>query len=64
MKILAGKVKVPARPGLGIEVDPAALECAHALYRQHGLNARDDAAAMQYLIPGWTFDAKRPCLVR
>jgi len=29
-----------------------------------GLNARDDAVAMQYLIPNWTFDNKRPCLVR
>ena len=30
----------------------------------HGLGARDDAAAMQYLIPDWTFDPKRPALVR
>ena len=40
------------------------LEKAHALYREHGLGARDDAIAMQYLIPNWTFDNKRPCLVR
>ena len=40
------------------------IEQAHALYQQHGLGARDDAAAMQYLIPGWKFDNKRPCLVR
>jgi len=39
-------------------------EAAHRLYQQHGLGARDDAIAMQYLIPGWTFDDKRPCLVR
>ena len=25
---------------------------------------RDDAIAMQFLIPGWRFDDKRPCLVR
>ena len=31
---------------------------------QHGLGARDDAIAMQSLLPGWTFDPKRPCLVR
>ena len=31
---------------------------------QHGLGARDDAMAMQFLIPGWKFDNKRPCLVR
>jgi len=39
-------------------------EAAHRLCQQHGLGARDDAIAMQYLIPGWTFDDKRPCLVR
>ncbi len=37
---------------------------AHQLYLQHGLGARNDAMAMQYLIPGWKFDHKRPCLVR
>ena len=52
------------RPGLGIEIDMAEIEKAHALYQEHGLGARDDAAAMQFLIPGWTFDNKRPCLVR
>ena len=44
--------------------DRAAIEAANALYRKHGLGARDDALAMQFLIPGWTFDDKRPCLVR
>ena len=34
------------------------------LYRQHGLGARDDAQAMQFLVPGWRFDPKRPCMVR
>jgi len=52
------------RPGLGIEPDIDRIEAAHALYREKGLGARDDAAAMQFLIPGWTFDNKRPCLVR
>ena len=28
------------------------------------LGARDDAVAMQYLLRGWRFDPKRPCLVR
>ena len=37
---------------------------AHQRYLQHGLGARDDAQAMQYLIAGWRFDAKRPALVR
>jgi glucarate dehydratase len=64
LQIRGGLVEVPRRPGLGVELDPAEVEKAHALYRQHGLGARDDAIAMQYLIPGWTFDPKRPCLVR
>ena len=42
----------------------AEVEKAHALYKAEALGARDDAAAMQYLIPGWTFDNKRPALVR
>jgi glucarate dehydratase len=64
LRIKAGRIAVPDRPGLGIEIDRAAIDAAHALYKQHGLGARDDAVAMQYLIPGWTFDDKRPCLVR
>jgi glucarate dehydratase len=59
-----GHVAVPERPGLGIEIDLDALDAAHALYRSHGLGARDDAVAMQYLIDGWRFDNKRPALVR
>jgi len=64
LKIVGGCVSVPERPGLGIEVDLDALERANALYGKHGLGARDDAAAMQFLIPNWRFDAKRACLVR
>ena len=64
LKIRGGRITVPDRPGLGIEIDRAALDAAHALYRQHGLGARDDAIAMQFLVPDWTFDDKRPCLVR
>ncbi|MET1033956.1 MAG: enolase C-terminal domain-like protein [Arthrobacter sp.] len=59
-----GEVKVPARAGLGVELDRAKLDAAHRLYLEHGLGARDDAAAMQYLVDGWEFDPKRPCLVR
>ena len=63
-EIVEGQVAVPERGGLGIELDEEALAEAHALYLEHGLGSRDDAVAMQYLIPGWTFDNKRPCLVR
>ncbi len=64
LAIDGGMVMVPDRPGLGIEIDLDQIEKAHALYKSHGLGARDDAMAMQYLIPGWTFDNKKPCLVR
>ncbi|MFC5273410.1 enolase C-terminal domain-like protein [Brachybacterium sacelli] len=62
--ISGGEIAVPQRPGLGVELDRDHLAAAHALHREHGLGARDDAAAMQYLVPGWVFDPKRPCLVR
>ncbi|MEY4417553.1 MAG: glucarate dehydratase [Pseudomonadota bacterium] len=64
LKIVGGHVQVPKKPGLGVELDMVEVEKAHQLYLQHGLGARDDAMAMQYLIPGWTFDNKKPCLVR
>ena len=64
LQIRDGYVDVPAKPGLGIELDMDAVQKAHALYLQHGLGARDDAVAMQCLIPGWTFNNKRPCMVR
>jgi glucarate dehydratase len=64
LKIRDGKLKVPQKPGLGIELDPAKLEEAHKLYKSLDVGQRDDAMAMQYLIPGWRFDAKKPSLVR
>jgi glucarate dehydratase len=64
LRIANGHIKVPDAPGLGVEIDMDRIAAAHALYKQHGLGARDDAAAMQFLMPGWTFDNKRPCLVR
>lgn len=64
LRIEGGFVKVPTRGGLGVELDMDEVKKAHALYLKHGLGARDDAQAMQYLIPGWRFDNKRPCMVR
>jgi glucarate dehydratase len=64
LRIEGGHVQVPTKPGLGVELDMAEVEKAHQLYKQHGLGARDDAVAMQYLIPGWRFDPKRPALQR
>jgi glucarate dehydratase len=64
LKIIGGKIAVPDSSGLGIQIDMAQIEAAHALYKKTGLGSRDDAAAMHFLIPGWKFDSKRPCLVR
>jgi len=64
LQIQNGYIELPQRGGLGIELDMEAVERAHQLYLQHGLGARDDAMAMQYLVPNWTFDNKRPCMVR
>jgi glucarate dehydratase len=63
-KIIGGSVTVPDLPGLGVQADMAQIEKAHALYQQMNLGARNDGAAMQFLIPGWKFDPKRPCLIR
>ncbi|NYE22153.1 glucarate dehydratase [Pigmentiphaga litoralis] len=64
LQIRNGYIDLPDAPGLGVELDMDAVERAHQLYKQHGLGARDDAMAMQHLIPGWAFDNKMPCMVR
>jgi len=64
LKIVKGSVAVPQRPGLGIEIDMAQIDAAHRRYKSMGLGARDDSIAMQFLIPKWKFDPKRPSLVR
>ncbi|WP_165313714.1 glucarate dehydratase [Vibrio ziniensis] len=64
LKIQGGFITVPDKPGLGIEIDMAQVEKAHELYKNMGLGGRDDAIGMQYLVPNWKFDNKRPCLVR
>ena len=64
--IVDGQVTIPDRPGLGVEPDMDRILAAHESYRERiaGSGARDDAIGMQYLIPGWTFDPKKPALVR
>lgn len=63
-KIAGGMVQVPKKPGLGVEIDMMQIEKAHKLYNKIGKGARDDAMAMQYVIPGWKYDPKRPSMVR
>ncbi|MFX4228512.1 MAG: enolase C-terminal domain-like protein [Porticoccaceae bacterium] len=64
LKIREGKITVPQKPGLGIQIDQEKLLEANKLYKSLSLSGRDDAMAMQYLIPGWQFDSKKPALVR
>jgi len=64
LQIKNGKIEVPSAPGLGVDIDMEQIEKANKLYIDQKLGARDDSIGMQYLIPGWQFDNKRPCLVR
>ena len=64
LQISNGYIDVPTRAGLGVDLDWDALQAANALYQQHGLGARNDAMAMQYLMPGWTYNNKSPAMVR
>ncbi len=64
LRIEGGTVAVPERPGLGIEIDMERVMRAHELYKSLGSGARDDAMAMRYLVPGWTYDPKRPSFGR
>jgi glucarate dehydratase len=64
LPIVDGTVAVPQRPGLGIEIDMDQVRKAHELYKTLAGTARDDAAAMQFVIPGWCYDPKRPSMVR
>jgi glucarate dehydratase len=63
LKIEQGQVNVPTTPGLGVSLDMERVEQAHQLYLKHGLGSRDDASAMQFLIPGWRFNPKLPCML-
>ncbi len=64
LRIEGGRIRVPDAPGLGVRIDPVELQRAHEAYLRLGGGSRDDAAAMQFLVPGWRFDPKRPSLER
>lgn len=64
LQIVGGMVKVPTKPGLGVTLDIEEVEKAHQLYKQHALGSRDDASAMQFLVPDWKFDPKRAAFDR
>jgi glucarate dehydratase len=64
LRIRDGKIPVSDAPGFGLELDRDAVARAHELYKKLDSGDRNDAVAMQHLIPGWKFDSKRPCMVR
>lgn len=64
LKIRDGHIDIPMEPGLGIRADMERIRAAHQVYLDNCLGGRDDAVGMQYLIPDWKFDPKRPCMVR
>jgi glucarate dehydratase len=64
LQIKEGHIDVPQKPGLGIEPDMEQIQHAHEVYLSHCLGARDDSVGMQYLISGWQFDPKQPCMCR
>ncbi|KQN49463.1 glucarate dehydratase [Serratia sp. Leaf50] len=64
LQIVNGKIRVPEKPGLGIEIDMDKIHQAHELHKKLPSGSRNDAAAMQYLVPNWKFDRKRPAFGR
>lgn len=54
-----GAVVISNEPGLGIELDRAALAKLHQQYLDAGLTERNDEIEMQKVVPGWKFMAQR-----
>jgi glucarate dehydratase len=49
-----GAVRVPAKPGLGVEIDPQALAKLHEQYLACGIRNRDDLTQMRKYDPSFT----------
>ena len=63
-KIVDGYLQVPEGPGMGVHLDMEKVAEANRLYNSLPSHDRNDATAMQYLIPDWKYDCKKPALVR
>ena len=59
VKFEDGCVVLPKGPGLGVELDRAALARAHEAFQRCGLTERDDEIEMQKKVPGWKFAQTR-----
>ena len=64
LRIEGGAIRVPTGPGSASSSTWPRSSARMRSICDHGLGARDDALAMQSLIPNWRFDPKRPALVR
>jgi len=53
LPLAGGCFKIPARPGVGVELDRDKLARAHEVYEKCGIRQRDDVTTMQRIIPGW-----------
>lgn len=63
-QIKDGYLEVPDKPGLGVTLDMDKVMKANKLYNAMPSHDRNDAMAMQYLIPNWKYDCNKPCLIR
>lgn len=54
-----GKVQVPVKPGLGVELDEEALARMHQQYLDAGLKKRDDTTYMQSIVPEYELKTPR-----
>ena len=59
VKFENGCVVLPKTPGLGVELDRAALARAHENFKRAGLKERNDEIEMQKKVPGWKFAQTR-----
>lgn len=55
LQFVEGALPVPTGPGLGVELDRAALQHLHEQHLRCGLAYRDDEREMQKLEPGWSY---------
>jgi glucarate dehydratase len=53
LPMTGGRMKIPAAPGLGVELDRDKLARAHENYQKCGMRDRDDATTMRMVEPGW-----------
>ena len=54
LPIAAGRMAVPAGPGLGVTLDRDKVARAHEVYQKSGMRGREDAPLMRRLDPSWT----------